>query len=124
VKLLNQYLERNDADEAGQLLRRAGIAVLVETMNPHSAQPSKTGATHVGLWILLGDQFDDAIRVLEDQSHVPRRVLSDSEIARLEKRAAGRVGKSRLLDKLLVLLLIVGLMGLILFSAADYFLGL
>lgn len=124
VKLLNQYLDRNDAAAAGDRLRAAGIAVLVEAMGPQSSMPAKSGSTHIGLWVLADDQYQDAIRVLEDPAHRPQRVLGESEISRLERRAAKRVAKSRQLDKALVLLLILCLMGLVLFSAADYFLDL
>ena len=124
MKLLNQYLDPADATSARELLSAAGIASLVEAMDPHSIQPSKSGATHVGLWVLADDQLDDAIKVLENPDHVPRRVLTPAEITRLEKRANQRVQKSRLLDKALLVILVACFMGLIVFTAADYFLGL
>ena len=93
MKLLNQYLDPEDAAEAKSSLREAGIASLVEAMDPHSVQPSKSGATHVGLWVLLDDQLQDAIKVLEDPAHVPSRILTHREIDQLEGKAENRVEK-------------------------------
>ena len=124
MKLLNQYLDPQDAAEAKSRLREAGIASLVEAMDPHSVQPSKSGATHVGLWVLLDDQLPDAIRVLEDPAHVPAHVLTHREIDKLEGKAENRVAKGRLADKLLVWLLLTGLMSLIIFTVADFFLDI
>ena len=124
MKLLNRYLDPADAAEARETLRSAGIASLVEAMDPHSVQPSKSGATHVGLWVLADEQLEDAILVLENPDHAPRRVLSAAEISRLEQRANRRVHKSRLLDKAFMLLLVMILMGLIVFTAVDFFLDL
>ncbi len=122
MKLLNQYLDPADASAARESLRQAGIASLVEAMDPHSIQPSKAGATHVGLWVLADDQLDDAIKVLENPQHVPKRVLNPDEIARLERKAGQRVQKTRLLDKAYLWLLVALFMGLIIFTAADFFL--
>lgn len=109
---------------AREQLRMAGIASMVETMDAHNMLPSKSGATHVGLWVLADDQIDDAIKVLEDPAHVPARVLTHREIDQLETRAEKRVAKTRVADKLLVWLLVMLLMSAISFSVADYFLGL
>ena len=124
MKLLNQYLDPQDAASAKDQLRMAGIASLVEAMDPHSVQPSKSGATHIGLWVLVDDQLDDAIRVLEDPDHVPARVLTHREIDQLERRAEKKVAKSRVTDKMLIWLLVMLLMSLISFSVADFFLDL
>ena len=124
MKLLNQYLDPEDAAEAKSSLREAGIASLVEAMDPHSVQPSKSGATHVGLWVLLDDQLQDAIKVLEDPAHVPSRILTHREIDQLEGKAENRVAKGRFADKLLVWLLLTGLMSLIIFTVADFFLDI
>lgn len=122
MRLLNRYLDPADAAEARESLRRAGIASLVEAMGPDSERPSKAGATHVGLWVLAEDQFEDAIEVLENSAHVPRRMLGAAAMNRLEKLASQRVHKSRLLDKALLLLLVSILMGLVAFTAVDFFL--
>ena len=124
MKLLNQYLDPKDAATAREQLRFAGIASLVEAMDPHSVQPSKSGATHVGLWVLVEDQLDDAIKVLENPAHVPAKPLSLREIDRLEARAENRVAKTRVADKMLVWLLVMLLMSAIAFTVADYFLDL
>ena len=124
MKLLNQYIDPEDAAEARRCLREAGVASLVEAMDPHSVQPSKSGATHVGLWVLLDDQLPDAIKVLEDRTHIPARVLTHREIDQLVAKAGNQVAKVRLADKMLVWLLLTGLMSLVIFTVADFFLDI
>lgn len=124
MKLVDQYIDPVEAAAARGRLRAAGIACLVDRMDPHSIQPSKSGATHLGLWILADDQYEDALRLLEDPAHLPRRSLSPDEVKRLEAAAEGRSRSKRLADNALAALLFACLLGLILFTAADFFLDL
>ena len=124
MKLLNQYIDPKDAAEDKSRLRAAGIASRVGAMDPHVIQPSKSGATHTGLWVLADDQLEDAIRILEDPGHKPRRVLSPREIDRLEASMDKQTRAPRRFDRVWVLFLFAILIGLILFTAADYFPGL
>ena len=124
MKLLDQYIDPGEAAAARSRLRRAGIACIVDSMDPHSIQPSKSGATHIGLWVLADDQYEDALQMLANPAHVPRRSLSPDEISRLEADADKRSKSKRLTDKALAALLFACLLGLIVFTAADYFLDL
>ena len=84
MKLVDQYIDPNMATAARVRLRIAGIASHVDTMDPHNIQPSKSGETRIGLWVIEDDQHQDAVMVLVNPEHVPRRVLSLDEISRLE----------------------------------------
>ena len=125
MKLVNQYLDPSEAASARLRLREAGVASLVDAMDPHNIQPSKSGATHIGLWVLVDDQLEDAIQILEDPAHVPQRIFSPDEMASLEV-SAGRQSKPSqpLLDKALVALLFACLLALIVYTAVDFFIGL
>lgn len=123
MKLVHPYLDPNEAAEARQKLRQAGIASLVDAMNPHSVQPSRSGATHVGLWVLVDEQLEDAVEVLENPQYVPQRILQPAEIEQLEASAERGKMSRRLLEKAMLLVLFVGLMALIVFTAVDFLLN-
>lgn len=123
MKLVDQYIDPGEAAAARHRLRQAGIACVVDKMDPHSILPSKSGATHIGLWILAEDQYEDALQLLEDPAHVPRYSSSLDEIDLLEAAAARHSRSKRLSDKALAALLFACLLGLIVFTAADFFLG-
>ncbi len=123
MKLVHPYLDPSEAAEARQKLREAGIASVVDAMNPHSVQPSRSGATHVGLWVLVDEQLEDAVEVLENPHHVPGHVLDPAEIERLEASADRAKLSRRRLDKAMLLALFAGLMALIVFTAVDFVLN-
>ena len=124
MKLIDQYIDPTEAAEAGSRLRQAGIACIVDSMDPHSILPSRSGATHIGLWTLADDQYEDALQLLEDPAHVPRKSLSADEVNGLEAAARSKSRKRRLADKALAALLFACLVGLIGFTVADFFLDL
>lgn len=124
MKLVDQYIDPKEAAAVRSRLRQAGIACIVDSMDPHSVQPSKSGATHIGLWVLAEAQYEDALRMLEDPAYLPPHGLSPQEIELLEADAARRTKSKRLSDIALAALLFACLLGLILFTAADFFLDL
>lgn len=125
MKLLDQYIDPNQAAAARHRLREAGIASWVDTMDPHSIQPSRSGTTHIGLWVLQDDQFDDAIKILVDPEHVARVILSPDQIDRLESSAEKQSKPKRPFSEVVMTIaLLAGLMALILYTAIDFFIGL
>jgi len=124
MKLVDQYIDPNDAATARRSLRDAGVASHVDSMDPHSVLPSKSGATHLGLWVLLDDQYQDAVQVLENPSHRPVRILSPGEIDEIEACAEKQNKQARLKDAILAALLFACLLALIVFTALDFFLDI
>ena len=125
MKLLHRYLDPADAAADRARLREAGIASLLESVDPHSAQPSTPDEIHVGLWIVVDEQFEDAYRLLAEPGYVPRRVLSPAQLQQLEASAEQRSKWSkRFSGTVLTLLFFAGLLALIVFTVFDYFLGL
>ena len=125
MKLLNRYLDPADAAADRARLREAGIASLLETVDAHNIQPSRSGETHVGLWVVVDEQFEDANRLLSEPGHVPLRVLSPAQVEQLESAAERRSKWSkRLSGTVLTLLFFAVLLALIVFTAVDYFVGL
>ena len=106
-------------------LRIAGIASHIDSMDPHNIQPSKSGETRIGLWVIDDDQHQDAVMVLVNPEHVPRRILSLEEISKLEASVEKRARPPRPLGEVaLTLLLAGGLLALVGWTAIEYFLGL
>lgn len=125
MKLVDQYIDPDAAAAARRRLREAGIASRVDSMDPHSVQPSKSGTTHIGLWVLDDEQFEDALRALEDPAYLVQRKLSPNEIDRLEASAEkGLQPGERLARNAMTLLLFLCLLGLVVFTAVDFFIGL
>ena len=125
MKLVDQFIDPNMATAARVRLRIAGIAAFVDTMDPHAVQPSKSGETHIGLWVLDDEQHQDAIHVLTNPEHKPRRVYSLDEIAKLEASVEKREQKPRSPgDVALTLLLAAALLGLVAYTAIQFLRGL
>ena len=84
MQLITQFIDPSDATEANSRLRRAGVMTEITSLDPHIMSNSRTGALRIGLWVVFEDQFDDAVRLLEDPDHVPHRVISLSEMSRIK----------------------------------------
>jgi hypothetical protein len=73
-------------------------------------QPSRSGSQRIGLWVVYADQFDDAVQLLQNPAHVPRRIVSQDEM--VEARAGGSA--TRLLRRCkgpLAIIIAIGLLG-------------
>ena len=113
------------ANAARVCLRIAGIATHVDLMDPHNVQPSKSGKTRVGLWVLDESQHEDAIQVLVNPEYKLKNPLSFDEISQLEAAVEKRPPPRRKpSDVVFILLLIAGLLGLIVYTAVEFYLGL
>ena len=84
MQLVTQFIDPSDATEANSRLRKAGVMTEITSLDPHIMSRSRTGALRIGLWVVFEDQFDDAVRLLEDPDHVPHRVISLSEMDRIK----------------------------------------
>lgn len=123
MKLVTQYVDPSDAARASLKLREAGVMTKVTFVDPHNIKPSKSGAVRVGLWVVYDDQFEDAVQLLKNPEHIPKRVISLAEMSKLEPS----IQENRLLSrkKLLGLatIIIVGacLFALIIYIVMGYF---
>ena len=79
-KLLVYYVDPAEAAAMRRRLRAAGVMVEVDSVDPHNILPSKSGTQRIGLWVTFDDQFDDAVQLLQNPDHVPRRVISAGEM--------------------------------------------
>ena len=98
MQLLTQYLDPAEATVANRQLRAAGVLCVVRDVDPHAMQPSKTGTRRIGLWVVLDEQFDDAVALLQNPDHEPTRRLDDAEMRALESEVTGST--DRLCDEM------------------------
>jgi hypothetical protein len=87
-KLLVYYVDPGKAAAMRRRLRAAGVMVEVDSVDPHNVQPSKSGTQRTGLWVTFEDQFDDAVQLLQNPDHVPRRVISPGEMDKAGSKRA------------------------------------
>ena len=87
MQLVTQFIDPSDATAANSRLRKAGVMTEINSLDPHIMSGSRTGALRIGLWVVFEDQFDDAVRLLEDPDHVPHRVIPLSEMNRIKSTA-------------------------------------
>ncbi len=125
MKLVDQYIDPGMASAARERLRNAGIATRVDVMDPHNLQPSKSGKTRVGLWVLDDSQHEDALQALADPGHKLKNPLSFDEIvsleAAVERRPPPRLKRRNVV---LILLLIALLLGLVVYTTIEFLPGL
>lgn len=91
----------------------------VTIVDPHNIKPSKSGATRLGLWVTFDDQFEDAVQLLENPDHVPKRIITMAEmneIGPLPHRNLLKPAK-RLLEKATLIIIGVCLLGFIVYIA-------
>ena len=109
MKLITLYVDPGDAHEASARLRKAGVLTKITFEDPHNIKPSKSGAMRVGLSVVFDDQFEDAIQLLENPDHVPKRVLSPAEMHEIESGRKGHRSRPGNKSAGLVALIIFGL---------------
>ena len=121
MKLVDQYIDPGMASAARERLRDAGIATHIDVMDPHNVQPSKSGKTRVGLWVLDDSQHEDALQVLADPGHRLKNPLSFDEISKLEAAVEKRPPSRRNVSNVaFILLLIAGLLGLVVYTIIEF----
>ena len=67
------------------LLEANGIAAFVSSKWSMRLGSIFTGAFEAGLWVVLDEQFDDALQLLNDPTHEVSRRLSQAEIANIRQ---------------------------------------
>ena len=119
MQLVTQFIDPGDATEASTRLREAGVMTEITSLDPHIMSSSRTGALRIGLWVVFDEQFDDAVRLLEDPDHVPQRVISLIEMDKMKSTARGSWFKSgqKMLKNLATIIFGACLLGLVVYVA-------
>lgn len=104
MKLVSKFTAAFEAEEASKLLEENGIATFVSSKKSNQLGGIFTGAFHVGLWVVLDDQYVDAQRLLLDPNHKVSNKLSRTEITKLRQsvHTTDMSGVLRILFQLLI----------------------
>lgn len=84
MKLLTKAPRREDLLDIQQLLRSRGIPTYLQ--NKYTAKVPRV-RLHPGLFVILDDQYPDAIALLHDENHRVNSPLDEQEIIELERLA-------------------------------------
>ena len=85
MKLLKTYSLVGDAEERCRFLETNGIAAFVSSKRSIRLGRIFTGAFQAGLWVVLDDQYLDAVQLLDNPQHQVARRLSQTEIAEIRQ---------------------------------------
>ena len=80
MKLLTQYETDSEADSVSARLEDKGIATYVSSRNALGFPGWSTGPAMVGLWVLIDEQYEDAMALLYDPEHTVSNPLSMPDI--------------------------------------------
>jgi hypothetical protein len=87
VRLIEQYGNIVQAEDAAEKLRVLGILTHISSKNSYGISRASTGAIKVGLWAVLDFQYKDACSVLTKSKHVVTSGLSEEELMKMESEA-------------------------------------
>jgi len=93
MKLLAEFENAHEADLAAMRYREKGILTYVSSRHSNSFRVI-TGATQVGLWVVLDDQYSDAVELRKNDSHQPSIRLSEEEMLQLEELGRDQLKES------------------------------
>jgi hypothetical protein len=111
MKLVSQYPDLGEAENDSSLLEFRGIATFISNRRANRLNALPSIAYRVGLWVVLDEQLNDALKLLSNQDHAVSNPLSRSEIIEL-KNSVGSGNLTQVLRFLVKMLLIVSLVAL------------
>lgn len=114
MKLITEYDNAHEADVAALHYREKGILTHVSSRYSNGLRVI-TGATTVGLWVVLDEQYQDALALKQDREHQPANALTEHEMTELENLAKNTVedSSSKILFALGYGVIVTALMGYI-----------
>ncbi|WP_299878225.1 hypothetical protein [uncultured Cocleimonas sp.] len=87
MKLLEEFYDLSEAEEIANKLENKGILTFISSKRSLH-QPMRLGGTlTVGLWIVLNNQYSDAVSLLKDKKHIVTSALSPEEITTLKEQS-------------------------------------
>ena len=117
MRLYRQYTSVTEAENIAERLEKRGIPSHVS--GKHSMQLSGylTGTLKVGLWIVLNEQYEDAVKVINNPGYRPRNTLSPEELERVKAQAT-LSARDRMAEASITFLLAIPLIAFLMFLLA------
>ena len=81
MKLIRNYHDISDAQQVAEQLRQQGIVTHISSKGLHGYFRV---AIKVGLWAVLDDQYEDAVKYIADPTHQISSGLSQAQIETLQ----------------------------------------
>ncbi len=107
MKLVTEFYDLTEAEDTSNRMRRAGVMTVVTGKRSFNLSPVRTGVLKVGLWAVFDDQYPDAVQLLQNRAHKPRRVISLAEMEEIQALASAQTGNGfkKLMEKSATLIL-------------------
>jgi len=86
MKLLDSSFSQNDANGISGFLRQHGILTFISSKDSHRMGSFLTAATTVGVWVVLDEQYNDALNLLKNPEHEVSNPLSMEEMQIIESQ--------------------------------------
>jgi hypothetical protein len=101
MKLVTEFFDLSEAEKTSSRMRSAGVFTVVTSKRSYNLSRVKTGALRVGLWVVFEDQYHDAMQMLDNYNHKPKRVISAVEMNEIQDLAGAEISNSmkKLLQK-------------------------
>ena len=113
MKLLKEYYDLSDAEHIARKLESKGILTFISCKNSSRLTTRFKGALKVGLWIVLNNQYLDAVAYLNDRNHIIETALTPDDISNLKKQSKlttfNSFNKFIVYSSIIILLLFIGL---------------
>jgi len=90
MKLLQEFDNQVEGKAFASALLQKGIATHLAGAYSSNYRIA-TGTTKVGVWIVLDDQFEDAIKLLSNPNHQVQNRLPDTEIEKFKQALEGQL---------------------------------
>lgn len=85
MKLLQRFSSLAHAEMTAVLMRNKGILVTVsDKYTYNNISTAYNVATSIGLWVVIDDQYDDAINLLSNPDYIPKLQLTEEEMHIIE----------------------------------------
>lgn len=110
MKLLSEFESEEFAEKTSEDFRNKGILTYISSADSKRLGSFKTGALKVGLWVVIDEQYEDALLLLRDPSHQVKVHLSSEEMQLLEDRvnSANKKYLDSFVNKALFIAVILG----------------
>ncbi len=101
MKLIAEFFDLSEADRVSSRMRSAGVMTVVTSKRSYNLSSVKTGALKVGLWAVFEDQHDDALQLLNNHNHKPKKAISLKDMDEIQELARTETNNrlKRLLEK-------------------------
>lgn len=109
MRILQHFNTAKDAEAVGRTLEDHGIATFVSGTSEEWAGGPISGPAGAALYVIVDQQYEDAVRLLDNPDHEVRFTLSPDDISHIRSSLHPASAVRSMLPVLVGLLLLVGI---------------